>query len=123
MAATSTASIGVGHVLPLGKHKSILISASLINFIIEVVDKCIGSKLWIIMKGEKEFFGTLRGFDEYLNIVLDDVKEYAYAGAGSKRILLNSVDSMLLNGNNICLMVPGDNPPLLGENETAIGVQ
>ena len=88
-----------------------------------MVDKCIGSKLWIIMKGDREFFGTLRGFDEYLNIVLDDVKEYSYAGAGGKRILLNSVDSMLLNGNNICLMVPGDNPPPLGENETAIAVQ
>ena len=75
------------------------------------------------MKGDKEFFGTLRGFDEYLNIVLDDVKEYAYAGAGGKRLLLNTVDSMLLNGNNICLMVPGDNPPPLAENETAIGVQ
>lgn len=47
-------SIGVGHILPL-----------------EVMDKCIGSKVWIIMRNDKEFYGTLRGFDEYLNLIMD----------------------------------------------------
>ena len=26
----------------------------------ELLDKCIGSKIWILMKGEKELVGTLR---------------------------------------------------------------
>lgn len=26
----------------------------------ELLDKCIGSKIWILMKGEKEIVGTLR---------------------------------------------------------------
>jgi U6 snRNA-associated Sm-like protein LSm5 len=42
---------------------------------LELVDKCIGSKIWVIMKGDKEIVGTLRGFDEYVNMVLDDVTE------------------------------------------------
>jgi hypothetical protein len=33
----------------------------------ELIDKCIGSKLWIVMKGDKEFLGTLRGFDDYVS--------------------------------------------------------
>lgn len=41
----------------------------------ELLDKCIGSKLWIVMKGEKELVGTLRGFDVYVNMVLEDVTE------------------------------------------------
>ena len=45
----------------------------------ELIDKCIGSKCWIIMKNEKEFVGTLRGFDDYVNMVLDDVVEYESA--------------------------------------------
>ena len=69
------------------------------------------------MQNEKEFFGTLRGFDEYQNIVLDEVKEYSYAGHGGKRLLLNQVESMLLNGNHICMLIPGDAPPPLGDNE------
>ena len=28
------------------------------------------------MKGDKEIVGTLRGFDDYVNMVLDDVEEY-----------------------------------------------
>ena len=38
-------------------------------------DKCIGSQIWIIMKGDKELVGTLRGFDDYVNMVLEDVTE------------------------------------------------
>jgi U6 snRNA-associated Sm-like protein LSm5 len=39
------------------------------------VDKCVGSRIWVIMKGEKEMVGTLRGFDVYVNMVLEDVIE------------------------------------------------
>ena len=41
----------------------------------ELIDKCIGSKMWVIMRGDKELVGTLRGFDDYVNMVLDDVTE------------------------------------------------
>jgi len=41
-----------------------------------MIDKCQGNNIWIIMQGDKEFYGTLRGFDEYFNLILDDVKEY-----------------------------------------------
>ena len=41
----------------------------------ELVDRCVGSRIWVIMKGEKEMVGTLRGFDVYVNMVLEDVVE------------------------------------------------
>lgn len=41
----------------------------------ELLDKCIGSQVWIIMKGDKEIVGKLRGFDDYVNMVLDDAIE------------------------------------------------
>lgn len=41
----------------------------------ELVDKCIGSRLWVIMKSDKELVGTLLGFDDYVNMVLEDVTE------------------------------------------------
>ena len=41
----------------------------------ELIDRCIGSKIWVIMKGDKELVGTLRGFDVYVNMVLEDVTE------------------------------------------------
>ena len=29
---------------------------------LELIDKCVGSRLWVVMKNEREFIGTLRGF-------------------------------------------------------------
>jgi U6 snRNA-associated Sm-like protein LSm5 len=42
---------------------------------LELVDRCIGSRIHIVMKGDKELVGTLRGFDDYVNMVLEDVTE------------------------------------------------
>ena len=42
---------------------------------LELIDKCIGSRLYVVMKGEKEFVGTLLGFDDFVNLVMEDVTE------------------------------------------------
>eukprot|EP01132_Coremiostelium_polycephalum_P004913 gene4913-6124_t len=35
---------------------------------LELIEKCIGSRIWIAMKNDKEFVGTLLGFDAYVSI-------------------------------------------------------
>jgi U6 snRNA-associated Sm-like protein LSm5 len=70
----------------------------------ELVDRCIGSRIWVIMKGDKEMVGTLRGFDVYVNMVLEDVTEYEDTPEGRK---VTKLDQILLNGNNIAVLVPG----------------
>jgi U6 snRNA-associated Sm-like protein LSm5 len=74
---------------------------------LELIDKCIGSKIWVVMKGDKELTGTLRGFDDYVNMVLEDVQEYTFVD-GEK--VVTDLDQILLNGNNICTLVPGGAP-------------
>eukprot|EP00994_Dinema_validum_P004325 NODE_2365_length_712_cov_18.167421_g1918_i0.p1 GENE.NODE_2365_length_712_cov_18.167421_g1918_i0~~NODE_2365_length_712_cov_18.167421_g1918_i0.p1 ORF type:complete len:117 (-),score=33.70 NODE_2365_length_712_cov_18.167421_g1918_i0:361-663(-) len=82
-------------------------------FPLELIDKCIGSRVWIIMKSDKELVGTLRGFDDYVNMVLEDVIEYEITPEGRRSTKL---DQILLNGNNVCMLVPGsdgpENPPV-----------
>lgn len=39
---------------------------------VDLMAKCVGSPLWIIMKDQREFVGRLSGFDEYVNMVLED---------------------------------------------------
>lgn len=80
-------------------------------------------------RSDKEVVGTLRGFDEYVNMVrlvtrdfsfaigrraqvLDDVTEYTVTVDGRQQ---NQLDQILLNGNNVCIMVPG------GDAEAASG--
>ena len=33
---------------------------------LELIDKAIGSQIWILMRGKTEVVGTLRGFDDYV---------------------------------------------------------
>eukprot|EP01071_Lankesteria_metandrocarpae_P006759 Lankesteria_metandrocarpae@DN4472_c0_g2_i1.p1 len=73
-----------------------------------LVDKCIGSRIWVIMKGDKELVGILRGFDDYMNMVLDSVTEYTFTAQGRQ---YSKLDAILLNGNNIAMLVPGGSPP------------
>ncbi|WFD24777.1 hypothetical protein MEQU1_003482 [Malassezia equina] len=54
---------------------------------LELVDRCIGSRIWVVMKSEREFVGTLLGFDDY------------GTPDGYKK---TSLAKTLLNGNNIC---------------------
>ncbi|CAL5220898.1 g2991 [Coccomyxa viridis] len=73
----------------------------------ELIDKCINSKIWVIMKGDKELVGTLRGFDVFVNMVLEDVEEYE---EGPEGLRVTHMDTILLNGNNIAVLVPGGKP-------------
>eukprot|EP00516_Mucochytrium_quahogii_P001433 CAMPEP_0203745946 /NCGR_PEP_ID=MMETSP0098-20131031/1533_1 /ASSEMBLY_ACC=CAM_ASM_000208 /TAXON_ID=96639 /ORGANISM=" , Strain NY0313808BC1" /LENGTH=61 /DNA_ID=CAMNT_0050633875 /DNA_START=286 /DNA_END=471 /DNA_ORIENTATION=+ len=59
------------------------------------------------MKGDKELVGTLRGIDEFVNMVLEDVVEYEITPKGKTK---SNLPQILLNGNNIALLVPGGNP-------------
>jgi U6 snRNA-associated Sm-like protein LSm5 len=74
----------------------------------ELVERCVGSPLWVLMKGEKEMVGTLRGFDVYVNMVLEDVTEYEMTANG--RVETGKLEQILLNGNNIAMLVPGGLP-------------
>ncbi|KAH8555559.1 LSM domain-containing protein [Umbelopsis sp. PMI_123] len=76
---------------------------------LELIDKCTGSNIWVVMKGEKEFTGRLLGFDDYVNMVLEDVTEYEKSPEGYKTTKLEQI---LLNGNNICMLVPGGEGPV-----------
>ena len=75
---------------------------------LELIDKCIGSRIWVLMKGNKELVGVLRGFDDFVNMVLEDVTEYEILPTGERKE--TSVSQILLNGNNVCIMVPGGAP-------------
>mmetsp|Transcript_23606 Transcript_23606/g.50432 ORF Transcript_23606/g.50432 Transcript_23606/m.50432 type:complete len:97 (-) Transcript_23606:2001-2291(-) len=74
----------------------------------ELMDRCIGSKLWVILKSERELVGTLKGFDLYVNMVLEDVTEYEFTPDGNCNT--TTLDTILLNGNNVAMLVPGGKP-------------
>ncbi|XP_008303652.1 U6 snRNA-associated Sm-like protein LSm5 [Stegastes partitus] len=75
---------------------------------LELVDKCIGSRIHIVMKTDKEIVGTLLGFDDFVNMVLEDVTEFEITPEGRR---ITKLDQILLNGNNITMLIPGGEGP------------
>lgn len=59
------------------------------------------------MKNNREVVGTLKGYDVYVNMVLEDVTEYETTSQG---VVKNHLDKILLNGNNVAILVPGGDP-------------
>src|SRR6266404_2397938 len=39
------------------------------DFWTELIDRCIGSRIWVVMKNDREFTGTLLGFDDFVSYV------------------------------------------------------
>lgn len=51
---------------------------------LELIDTCIGRRLWVIMRGDVEFVGVLRGFDEFVNMVRWVLKEEGWTEGGGE---------------------------------------
>ena len=68
---------------------------------LELIDKSIGKKVRILLTGEKEFVGTLLGFDDFVNMVLENAQEYDNEGPSG-----NVLKKMLLNGGHVSMIIP-----------------
>ena len=75
---------------------------------LELVDKAIGSRMHVIMKNDRELVGTFRGFDGFVNMVLEDVTEFESTPEGRR---INKLDQIFLNGNHVTMLVPGGSGP------------
>ena len=53
------------------------------------------------MKNDKEIVGTLQGFDDFVNMLLEDVTESEATPEGRR---VTKLDQILLNGNNITMV-------------------
>lgn len=49
--------------LPLGKFEELRMTGPPLTAAIELIDKCVGSRIWVIMKGDK---------GEWCNVFLND---------------------------------------------------
>ena len=55
-------------ILPLGMFNLVLVTSQLKQDLsIELIDRCIGSRIWVVMKNDREFTGTLLGFDDFVS--------------------------------------------------------
>ncbi|ABN67672.1 predicted protein, partial [Scheffersomyces stipitis CBS 6054] len=68
---------------------------------LEIIDKSIGHEIRVLMTNDKEFTGKLVGFDDFVNMVLEDVREIDSDVKSDKVI-----KKMLLNGGQVAMIIP-----------------
>ena len=69
----------------------ILLTLIYVTFV-ELVDKCIGSRIHIIMKNDKEIVGTLLGFDDFVSIL------YTVSSHGNIHVALGHSEKIRVMG-------------------------
>ncbi|KAK2962516.1 putative protein LSM12 [Blattamonas nauphoetae] len=67
----------------------------------EFIEQSVGKKVHILMRNEKELIGTLCGFDDQFNLVVDEAIEYDRLSNGEMRA--TAANHILLNGTNIVM--------------------
>lgn len=74
---------------------------------LEIIDKTINQPVWIVLQSNREFTGTLVGFDDFVNVIIEDAVEWVYNSKFEDEKILEHHGRMLLSGNNIAMLVPG----------------
>lgn len=56
-----------------------------------LVDKCVGSRIQVVMKSDREIVGTLLEWDDFVNMVLEDVPEFEVTPEGRRMAKLDQI--------------------------------
>lgn len=88
---------------------------TLLNFImsaleilpLEIIDKTVGQPVWIVLQSNREFTGTLIGFDDFVNVIVENAQEITIGADLQDIPVIKHNGRMLLSGNSIAMLVPG----------------
>lgn len=72
---------------------------------LEIIDRTINQQIWILLTSKREFSGRLVGFDDFVNVVIENATEW-----DDGKAIKTHEGKMLLSGNNITMLIPGGKP-------------
>ena len=71
----------------------------------ELLQTSIGSQVLVELKGRKIIKGKLRGFDQHLNLILEDAEEVTLDLETNEQTVIQ-VDTVIVRGDNVILVSP-----------------
>lgn len=77
--------------------------ATLMNKPLELLSKSLDMRVLIKLKGGRELRGKLRGFDQHMNLVLEEAEEVR-SGDETQEIL--NVGTIIVRGDNVIIISP-----------------
>jgi small nuclear ribonucleoprotein len=71
-----------------------------VDMAVKVLDESINKTVLIKLKGNKTIRGNLLGFDQHMNLLLDQAEEILSDGDS------NSLGSLVVRGDNVVIIAP-----------------
>ena len=71
-----------------------------VDMAVKVLDESINKKVLIKLKGDKTITGMLQGFDQHMNLLLDQSEEIPSEGDSK------SLGSIVVRGDNVVMISP-----------------
>ncbi len=76
----------------------------------ELLQKSIGGYILVELKGNRKLKGKLRGFDQHLNLIIEDADE-VYFDPEAEQEHVESVQTIIVRGDNVVIVSPPPKPP------------
>jgi len=71
----------------------------------ELLQHSIGGQVLVELKGKKIIKGKLRGYDQHLNLILEDAEEISFNPETDEQIIEN-VKTVIVRGDNVVIVSP-----------------
>ncbi|MBD3229156.1 MAG: small nuclear ribonucleoprotein [Candidatus Lokiarchaeota archaeon] len=71
---------------------------------LELLTKSLETRVLIKLKGRRELRGKLRGFDQHMNLVLDEAEEINSNKEGEQ--IINQLGTIIVRGDNVIIISP-----------------
>ncbi|MHA1231054.1 MAG: LSM domain-containing protein [Candidatus Helarchaeota archaeon] len=71
---------------------------------LELLTKSLETRVLIKLKGKRELRGKLRGFDQHMNLVLDEAEEININDDGEQ--IINQLGTIIVRGDNVIIISP-----------------
>ncbi|MHA1310976.1 MAG: LSM domain-containing protein [Candidatus Helarchaeota archaeon] len=71
---------------------------------LELLTKSLETRVLIKLKGRRELRGKLRGFDQHMNLVLDEAEEININDEGEQ--IINQLGTIIVRGDNVIIISP-----------------
>ncbi len=71
----------------------------------DLLQKSIGAQVLVELKGKKKLRGKLRGYDQHLNLILEDADEISFDDEAGQEII-EVIKTVIVRGDNVVLVSP-----------------
>lgn len=71
----------------------------------EILGKSIGGQVLVELKGQRKIKGRLQGYDQHLNLLLEDAEEIAIDPETEEEIV-TPVNTVVVRGDNVVIVSP-----------------